>query len=253
VWGYLDERRMLTTRHHVVRPHYVPITAEIVIAAAVGALTAAVHDRVAGHLQRFLDPLTGGTAQDGWPFGRDVYVSELYEQIEALDGVDYITDLMLFAAASQQDEQAAPARQLWHPAGDLIGISFEHHHLPRLDGAAIVVAPSMSSVAIWLTATLTRAAAADPAMLRRQAKTVVRQFLHPLHDGPGPARSEDWELKLPVLENALRDISGVIAAELTLQADDTRRLLMDHGQVVGLHVEAGETVNWQTDIELQDV
>jgi len=249
LWGYLDERRMLTTRHHVVGPRYVPFSAEIVVAAAVGASTGAVHDRVAGQLQRFLDPLTGGTTQDGWPFGRDVYVSELYEQIEAVEGVDYITDLMVFGAASPQDEQAQP---LWHPAGDLIGLSFEQHHLPRFDAASVVVAPSTSFVAIELTVTLTKEAAADPAILRRQAKTVVRQFLHPLHDGPGPTTSADTELALADLENALHDISGVTQAEVDLQADDATRLLMANGQVTGLHVEAGETVNWQTEIELKD-
>src|SRR5262249_33202686 len=168
LWGYLDERRMLTTRHHVVGPRYVPISVEIVVAATVGASTGAVHDRVLGQLQGFLDPLTGGPAQDGWPFGRDVYVSELYEQIEAVEGVDYITDLMVFGTASQPDEQAAPAQQLWHAAGDPIGISFEQHHLPRFDSASIVVAPSTRFVAIDLTVALTKAAAADPAMLRRQ-------------------------------------------------------------------------------------
>jgi hypothetical protein len=260
LWGYLDEKRMLTTRHHVVGPHYVRISAEIVVATVVGASTSAVRDRVAGRpgrpgkLQRFLDPLSGGTAQEGWPFGRDVYVSELYEEIETIDGVDYITDLMLFATASQPDEQAAPAQQLWHPAGDLIGISFEQHQLPRFDfgAATVVVAPSTSFVAIQLAVTLTKTAVADPAILRRQAKIVVRQFLHPLYGGPGPATSADRDLLLAELENVLHDISGVTQAEVMLQADDATRLVMANGRVIGLHVKAGEIVNWQTEIEFSD-
>src|SRR5262249_53054625 len=79
LWAYLDVRRTLTTRHHVVGPHYAPISAEIVIACTSDALPTAVRGRVVGQLEDFLKPL-GDATQEGWPFGRDVYASELFEQ-----------------------------------------------------------------------------------------------------------------------------------------------------------------------------
>jgi len=35
-------------------------------------------ERVVGALTTFLNASTGGPDGEGWPFGRDVYVSELY-------------------------------------------------------------------------------------------------------------------------------------------------------------------------------
>src|SRR5262249_20232639 len=136
LWAYLDVRRTLTTRHHVVGPHYAPISAEIVIACTSDALPTAVRGRVVGQLEDFLKPL-GDATQEGWPFGRDVYASELFEQIEAVEGVDYVTDLMLFSACPPAEAQCAAAPPLWHPEGDLIGMALEQHHLPRFDSAAI--------------------------------------------------------------------------------------------------------------------
>ena len=252
LWGYLEERRTLTTRHHVVGPHYAPISAEIVIACTNDALTAAVRDRVVSQMENFLDP-HGDTKQEGWPFGRDVYVSELYEQIEAVEGVDYVTDLMLSSACQPAEEQCTVAPPLWHPEGDLIGMVLQRHHLPRarFDPAAIVIAPNTRFLRAQLAVGLTRTAAAEAATLKRQAKTVVREFLHPLHGGPGPGTPTDTDLALAALRTALMGISGVTAVALEVQADPAR-LLTQGGEVVGLHVEAGEIVNWQTEVTIQD-
>lgn len=247
LWGYLDERRTLTTRHHVVGPYYAPIRAEIVIASTSGALTVAVSTRVVEQLERFLDPLTGGTVQAGWPFGRDVYVSELHEQIEAVEGVDYIIDLMLRSECQPAEERCAAAAPLWHAEGDLVGMALAQHHLPisRFDAAAIVVAPQTGFVPVLLTVTLTHSGTADPAALKRQAKAMVREFFHPLYHGPGPSTAADTDLALAELRAHLADLREVTAVALELQADPTR-LLMESGEVVGLHIEAGEVINWQT-------
>ncbi|MFO1429725.1 MAG: hypothetical protein U1F76_06240 [Candidatus Competibacteraceae bacterium] len=141
LWGYLDDWRMLTTRHHVVGPLFAPIDAEIVIAAAGGALVDKVRARVIEQIENFLDPLPSSTAQEGWPFGRDVYASELYEQIEAVEGVDYITDLMLFSTCHPTDKHCVAATPLWHAEGDLIGLKLASHHLPlaRFDPNKIII------------------------------------------------------------------------------------------------------------------
>jgi hypothetical protein len=251
LWGYLDARRTLTTRHHVVGPHYVPIRGEIVIAAVGGTLTAAVHDRVVAQLDRFLDPLTGGPAQAGWPFGRDVYVSELYEQIEAVEGVDYVTDLMLESTCLPTDERCAAATPQWHAEGDLVGMALAPHHLPRaeLDPAAIVIAPHTRFLALGLTVTLTAMATVPADGLKRQAKALVRAFLHPLHSGPAPTASAAATLMLADLADTLLGITGVTAVSLVVEADPAR-LLTQNEAVIGLQVEAGELVDWRTQVQV---
>jgi len=89
-------------------------------------------------------------------------------------------------------------------------MALEQHHLPLLRTAdvAIVVGPSVNFLPVQVVATFA-AAQAEPATLKRLAKTVIRQFFHPLHDGPGPDTSAETDLALADLENALRDISGV--------------------------------------------
>ena len=82
-------------------------------------------------------------------------------------------------------------------------------------------------------------------------RPVVRQFLHPLHGGPGPGTSADMDLALAVLRVALAGISGVTAVALDLQADPAR-LRTQGEEVVGLHVEAGEIVNVQIEVTVQD-
>ena len=259
LWRYLDERRTLTTRHHVVGPYYAPVGAEIVIACATGAVIEEVRNgvlegvkpRVRQRLEGFLDPLGGGASGSGWPFGRDVYASELYEQIEAVDGVDYIADLMLSSECLPQDEKCAAAPLLWHPEGDVVGLALARHHLPlaRLDPAAIVIAPHTSFVALRLAVTLT-APAADEAALKRDAKLAIRKFFHPLHDGPGPAAAGPTDIELADLRNLLEALPGVTAAELDVQAPPAR-LHTEGATPASLHVDAGELVSWQAAITVE--
>jgi len=249
LWGYLDERRTLTTRHHVVGPYYAPIRAEIVVASVSGALTPAAGERIVERLAHFLDPLVGGTEDSGWPFGRDVYASELFEQIEAVEGVDYVTDLMLFSDCLPADQQCAAAAALWHAEGDLVGMALAAHQLPlaRFAVTDIVIAPHTSFLPAQLAMTLTGGGTAEAAALKHQAKAAVRAFFHPLYHGPGPGTPADTDLLLADLKSVLDNIPDVTAVVLALQADASR-LLVQNGEVVGLHVEAGEVVNWQCQV-----
>jgi hypothetical protein len=58
-----------------------------------------VEDVVAA-LNAFLNPLRGGPAGRGWPFGRDVYRSEILEVIDKTSGVDHVEDLELVGGSS---------------------------------------------------------------------------------------------------------------------------------------------------------
>jgi hypothetical protein len=77
----------VTTNLSVVAPDFVEVTvrASVKVAPRVGAET--VRARAADALREFLDPLTGGGDGKGWPFGRPVYESEIYQLIEGVAGV----------------------------------------------------------------------------------------------------------------------------------------------------------------------
>lgn len=90
VSNYLEPRRLLTTQVHVVAPRYLTIRIQITLVLKPDAKEADVQARAIAALQTFFDPLQGGLDSKGWPFGRDVYVSEVYELLDKITGVDYV-------------------------------------------------------------------------------------------------------------------------------------------------------------------
>lgn len=89
VAAYLEPRRLITARVHVVGPRMVPVRVQVTVRLLPDALESQVRPRVVDALRSFLDPISGGDGT-GWPLGRDVYVSEIYALLDTLPGVDFI-------------------------------------------------------------------------------------------------------------------------------------------------------------------
>jgi predicted phage baseplate assembly protein len=97
VASYLNRRRILGSRIAVVGPTYRTVAVQAQVAALAGASKSAVEQRIVTALNAFFDPLTGGPEGTGWPFGRDVYQTEVMQVIEQVQGVDYISSFSLLA------------------------------------------------------------------------------------------------------------------------------------------------------------
>jgi hypothetical protein len=123
VWAFLDPRRILTTRHHVVGPEYTDLTVSANLALRVDSPPTATLDAARDALATVLDPLLGGPAGTGWPFGRDVYLSDLYTALESVALVDYAEDLRITGD-----------RLLLNPEQEVFGLGLDDHQLPRLTG-----------------------------------------------------------------------------------------------------------------------
>ena len=94
VFEYLDKRRLITTMIHVARPVYFSFTVQLTIVLMQDTIAldqAAILNDIKNVLQDFFDPLKGGDEGTGWPFGRNVYVSEIYNLLDVQTGVDYVT------------------------------------------------------------------------------------------------------------------------------------------------------------------
>lgn len=93
----LNTRRIIGTRIEVVGPQYL----EIAVRARVISLERASQSRLALQIQEaldaFFDPIHGGPDRTGWPFGRDVFRSEVLQVIDEIPGVDYVAKLDLIA------------------------------------------------------------------------------------------------------------------------------------------------------------
>ncbi|MFC4360597.1 baseplate J/gp47 family protein [Halobium salinum] len=92
VQRHLDRHRLVTDRVVVEAPRYVEIGVTVEVRLDAGFGVTDREEAVREALDEFLDPLRGFEG-DGWPFGRDVYPSELYEVIEGVRGVDCVTRL----------------------------------------------------------------------------------------------------------------------------------------------------------------
>ncbi|MBW4635560.1 MAG: baseplate protein J [Iphinoe sp. HA4291-MV1] len=92
LWKYLDERRLLTTRLHVVEPDYCSLTIEAQLYLEDGADSLKVRKKAKREVELFFHPLNSEHYWDGkgWPFGRNVYRSELYQLLAQIPGVDYV-------------------------------------------------------------------------------------------------------------------------------------------------------------------
>ena len=100
----LEPRKLLTTRLHVVAPRFVKLSLKTTLVLKSGVLEKGAADQATQKgavdlaveaLQNFFDPLTGGPERRGWPFGRSIYVSEIYALLDGLPGVDYVSALTL--------------------------------------------------------------------------------------------------------------------------------------------------------------
>ncbi len=159
---HLEPRKLIATRLHVVEPFFlwVRITARIHMREdAPDPLHARAREDALQALQQFGSPMVGGGPQgEGWPFGRALYLSEVYERLEQMEGVDFVDDVDVVDIAPREgvaDERAriglkvggsrvgvdawlgarpehGPDRILVDAAGRMVGIALKPYELLRV-------------------------------------------------------------------------------------------------------------------------
>ena len=121
VWRFLDRRRLITTRVHVVGPDYIRVSLIIEITREARTNPQQVSTAIDQRLRQFFHPLTGGEQGNGWPLGRAVYKSELFQLIEAVEGVDHVNNIVL--------------RRNGQPAGN--AVTLDAHQLPLIENITV--------------------------------------------------------------------------------------------------------------------
>ena len=259
--NYLDERRMLTTKLHVTGPFYAHVSLQLVIARYPDTPENVLTDAINESLRNFLNPLPSDHGE-GWPFGRDVFVSQIYETLEKIPGIDFITDVMLTSRCTASDDKCVLADPIWHEEGDLIGLRIEEHHLPVFDHAAAIIAPSDAFVALNSVLTnplpafvivnlaITAKAGSDPSSLKQAIKATVRGLFHPALGGPGPDTPHPTDIFVSDLRVAIKAIAGVLdPVAVVVDCVPDTALQQDLARGPFLHVEAGQVVDWRTQVQ----
>jgi len=104
--GYLGERRLLTTTLQVRAASYKRVRVQAQVVARPGTDEQRLASKIVAALQRFINPLRGGPEGKGWPFGRELYLSDLYVCIQNVEGLLYVQDVQMFTV----DEADTPHR-----------------------------------------------------------------------------------------------------------------------------------------------
>lgn len=95
VANFLEPRCLLATRLHVIAPEFIKVDIEIVLEIAPRKSTELMKVEIESALRKFLNPNIDESGNQGWPFGRAVYKSEIYQILQGIEGVICVRNVLL--------------------------------------------------------------------------------------------------------------------------------------------------------------
>jgi len=99
ITAYLDERRLISTTLEIIQPSYQWVQTEVRIRVAPGENPEKVRAAVENRLFDFINPLVGGSDGEGWPFGRDLFASDVMAAVLGVPGVNFVRSVKLIPVA----------------------------------------------------------------------------------------------------------------------------------------------------------
>ena len=131
---FLEPRRILSTRVHVVRARRVDFEVHLQIGANPGVTVEMAVNETCSALNTFFDAITGGSDGKGWPMGRHVFLSDIYAVVSRLDTVDFVAQQFEGLNGKAVPEltltPADTTRLYRNGSGDIIGIQLAPDELP---------------------------------------------------------------------------------------------------------------------------
>ncbi|HEX8475974.1 MAG TPA: putative baseplate assembly protein [Pyrinomonadaceae bacterium] len=131
VCRHLNQHRLVTTQVYAVAPDYVRVGVRATAVLRAGFDPVRTSELIEKQLDNFLRPLPveddHAATHEGWPFGRAVYKSEIYQLVEQVEGVDCVERVVLVAdgagvARSAQGNIHIPPQSLVYPGEHAIEI-----------------------------------------------------------------------------------------------------------------------------------
>lgn len=107
ITAFLDQRRLLGTQVQCEQPDYVGVRVQTEVALEPAwqepDAQAQLLRRLRARLYTFLNPVTGGRQQQGWPIGQTLYQSDIVSLLQATPGIRYLGAVQLFELKKQGD------------------------------------------------------------------------------------------------------------------------------------------------------
>jgi hypothetical protein len=106
IQDHLDSYRLLTTTLRIGEPVYLGVKVYAEVVPSEYSQPQVVRSRILERLRSFISPLSVGGEPDeydglmdrgweGWPFGRSLYVAEIFTLIQRVPGVKHVLDVQL--------------------------------------------------------------------------------------------------------------------------------------------------------------
>lgn len=93
---FLDERRLISTRLDVLPPAYFWVSTRVRMRISSFYNVDTVKQQAEARLFHFINPLHGGPDGKGWPFGRNLYMSDVITALQGVPGIEVIHSVELF-------------------------------------------------------------------------------------------------------------------------------------------------------------
>ncbi|MBW4423096.1 MAG: baseplate J/gp47 family protein [Nostoc desertorum CM1-VF14] len=132
VKNFLENRRLLTTKINIYETNLVNIRVNLTINLKPDFTEQNVRSLAEKALKEFLYPLTideDGIKAKGWEFGRNVYLSEIYQLLDKIPGVDYIEPIEKTDELTVDKLLLGERRLLKENTSQLIGIKIYQDEL----------------------------------------------------------------------------------------------------------------------------
>jgi predicted phage baseplate assembly protein len=126
IGGYLDDRRILGSKVEVGTPYYQGVTVAALLSARPGRPPSLVQDRAMRALYDFINPISGGPDGLGWAFDVDLNSAQVYQLLEAIEGVERVDEVLFFEYDLRNQERMGFGKELVKLAPDSLFLSTNH-------------------------------------------------------------------------------------------------------------------------------
>lgn len=120
VQAYIDERRLVGTTVRIQPPRYLGMSIAARLAISPGVNAPDVFQRADLAIANFIHPLRGGYDGNGWPFGQDISVGDIYGVLQKVPGVAYIEVVRLIPVDAVTEQRAEPTDRIILETYDLL-------------------------------------------------------------------------------------------------------------------------------------
>ncbi len=123
---YLEPRRLIGTSVEIGTPYYEGVSIVVMVTPASDTDADALQLRILDTLYRLTNPILGGPAGDGVPFGWVLTADEVRQVVAVVPGVVAVGDVALFSADLRREARVGPARETIELDEDSLCLGYHH-------------------------------------------------------------------------------------------------------------------------------